>query len=448
MASIARMVKLLIVIWLLTVISAKIANLVVGDSPADLLHIYGICVTLIVLMTFSTRYIFYKDPYKRASRNPAALAARPLVTCMVAVHNEEKVIRQCINSLLDQTYDNKEIVFVNDRSTDGTAAILDSYASQGLIKVIHLEKNLGKKRALGRAMLEAKGELFAFSDSDSIWAPDAIEKIVAVFANDVNVGAVSGHCRALNADENFITKVQDSWYEGQFSIRKAFESAFESVTCVSGPLAVFRRAAVYNYVPAWENDQFLGQEFRFATDRTMTGFVLGSREIGEKLKAKYADSPFIARENYPTREWKVLYCKSARSWTVVPDTFERVLKQQIRWKKSFIRNTFFTGTFYWRKPLPTALLYYLHILFVTLGPLITLRHIILLPLSGDILSPFIYLGGIIMIGFCFGVAARMEAKDCKYWAYRPFMSVFSTLVLSWLIYYSAMTIKKMVWSRA
>jgi cellulose synthase/poly-beta-1,6-N-acetylglucosamine synthase-like glycosyltransferase len=94
-------------------------------------------------------------------------------------------------------------------------------------------------------MLAARGDIFAFTDSDSVWARDAIEKIVPIFNHDPEVGAVSGHCRALNANSTLLTRIQDTWYEGQFSIRKACESVFGAVTCVSGPLAVFRREAVY-----------------------------------------------------------------------------------------------------------------------------------------------------------------------------------------------------------
>jgi hypothetical protein len=60
---------------------------------------------------------------------------------------------------------------------------------------------------------------------------------VPIFLADAEIGAVSGHCRALNGDRNLLTKIQDSWYEGQYSVRKAFESVFGAVTCVSGPLA-------------------------------------------------------------------------------------------------------------------------------------------------------------------------------------------------------------------
>lgn len=413
------------------------------------LYIYGVLVTLVLLINFYYAIFKYEDPAitaKKIIRQKPTSQKKPLVSCMVAVYNEEKIIEDCILSLANQTYQNKEIIFVNDGSTDKTAEILDYYANKGLIKVIH-QKNAGKKRALGRAMREAKGEIFAFSDSDSVWAPDAIEKIVPIFMAFPDIGGVSGHFRLKNSATNILTRAQDAWAEGQFSIRKAFESYFGAVTCVSGPLAVFRKSAIYNYIPAWEQDTFLGQEFKFATDRTLTGFLLGNKYIGEKLKQKYHNDDCVKKIDYPIKDWKVVYSKSAKAWTVLPDNFKSLLKQHIRWKKSFIRNTFFTGSFYWHKPFLAALAYYLHVVFVLVGPFIAFRHIIYLPIRGDIWGAILYILGIIFIGFMFGLAYKIENKEDHIWIYRPIMSILSTLILSWLIFYSALTIKKMVWHR-
>jgi len=442
----SKFIVILIVLSLFTIIIGKLwFN---QNSPNLVLYFYGILVSSVTLLVFLITYTSYKDPYFEAQKIPKSKKKNYSVTCMVAVRNEEIIIEKCIQSLINQTYKKKEIIFVNDASTDNTKAVLDEYANKGLIKVIYLEENVGKKKALAKAMLQAKGEIFAFSDSDSVWAPDALEKVVDVFNLDELIGAVSGHCRALNGDKNLITKIQDSWYEGQFSIRKAFESVFGSVTCVSGPLAVFRKSAIFNYIPAWENDKFLGQEFKFATDRTLTGFVLCAKSIGKKLKRKYSDSPFIKAENFPERSWKVLYCKSARSWTEVPDTFRKMLRQQIRWKKSFIRNSFFTGKHYWKKPLPVSFVYYMHIAFVLVGPLIAFRHLIYLPIQGNLFSAFLYIAGVLFLGFTFGLAYKVEHKNCHKWIYRPLMSLMSTMVLSWLIFYSALTIRNNKWLRS
>jgi cellulose synthase/poly-beta-1,6-N-acetylglucosamine synthase-like glycosyltransferase len=418
-----------------------------GVEAYRFIFIYGLLVTAVPLTAFYVAFKKYKDPSLMAEESPENNRPDYLVSCLVAVRNEETIIEQCIESLINSIYENREIIIVNDASTDRTKDILDEYHRKGLIEAIHLEKNVGKKRALAKAILRSKGEIIAFSDSDSVLATDAISKIVEAFRADSLIGAVSGHCRALNANKNLLTKIQDSWYEGQFSVRKAFESVYGCVSCVSGPLAVFRREAIFNFIPAWENDSFLGQEFKFATDRTLTGFVLGGNTIGDKLKRKYMSSPFVCDTDYPTLNWKVVYSKSARAWTEVPDSFKKLIEQQIRWKKSFIRNMFFTGAFYWRKPFLPAFVYYVHIIFVLLGPFIAFRHLVFLPLQGNPYSLLLYLGGIALMGSMFGLACKYENKNCRMWIYRPLMSLLSTLVLSWLIFYSIFTIKKMTWVR-
>src|SRR5581483_8658844 len=355
-------------------------------------------------------------------------------------------IEQCVTSIVAQTYGNKEVIIIDDGSTDGTRALLLRLAAQHPITVIPLEENVGKKKALSVGVLAATGSIYAFSDSDSVWAPDAVARCVLILDKRSDVGAVSGHCRALNASRNLLTKIQDSWYEGQFSIRKAFESAFGVVTCVSGPLAVFRKAAIYNYIPAWEADNFLGQEFRFATDRMLTGFVLVGAHVGEKLKQEYAHTPFLDEE-FPARDWKILYCRSARSWTVVPDTFGKLVRQQIRWKKSFVRSIFFTGRYYWRKPFVPALAYYLHVLFVLAGPFVAFRHLVYVPVHGNAESAFLYLAGIVVVGSMFGLAHWRVEPGSSHWIYRPLMSLISTTLLSWLLIYSLFTIKRMRWAR-
>ena len=56
--------------------------------------------------------------------------------------------------------------------------------------------------------------------------------------------------------------------------------------------------------------------------------------------------------------------------------------------------------------------------------------------------------GSLLVGFSFGLAYKLENKDSHRWVYRPLMSLFSTLILSWLIFYSTITIRRMIWSRA
>lgn len=435
------------IIFLLVVFLANKFLVLSYDGIRPLL-VYGILVLSIHLMVFSHAILKYRDLAK--TKSPLAFfpyRKLPTVSCMVAVHNEEDFISKCLDSIYDQTYPKLEVIVVNDASTDKTLAVLKKYKKEkhSDLVIIDLKKNLGKKSALCHAMARAKGTIFAHTDSDSKWDTHAIARVVRIMMNYPDVGAVSGHGRAQNAGTNLITKMQDAWMEGQFSIRKAFESSYGSVTCVSGPLAVFRKEAVYNLLPLWENDTFLGQEFRFATDRTLTALTLGSKHFHKKILKKYEGSKFLKRI-YEPRNWKVVYSKSSRSVTIVPDNVRSFMKQQARWKKSFVRNVFFNSPFFWKRPLPVAFLFYAHIIFVFLAPVIV-ASILFLPSQNYVASLFYYVASVSFIGLLFGATLRLEDKTCKYWYYRPVMSLVSSLVLSWLIIYSAITIKKMRWHR-
>ena len=371
----------------------------------------------------------------------------PAVSIVVPVYNTGSFLPRCLASLERQTFQDKEVILVDDGSTDGTTEVLARLVDEYGIMVLPLEKNVGKKNALVMAARYASGDVIAFSDSDCYLAADALGRCVDALVRHPELGAVSGHARASNADESFFTRTQDVWYEGQFRVAKAAEAVFGTVTCVSGPLAVFRREAIYNYLPAWAGDRFLGGEFRFATDRQLTGYVLCQRWAGRKLKQQYADSPFVTQERHPERLWRVGYVESAKVWTTVPAAVQPFFKQQVRWKKSFIRNLFFTGKYMWRRGVGPALLYYGHALWVLLAPFMAGRHLIWAPLNGLWFLTMLYLCGIILKGTAWGIAFKLDNRSSVRWRYRPLMSLVSSLFLAWLLPYSLLTIRRGVWSR-
>jgi len=434
-----RMLAVAALLPLTVILAVKAASL----GTQTLVNAYGIGVLSATIFVMYVAFGNYRDP----SRDAVELVDRPLVTCLLAVRDDVEIIEATVRSLLTQTYGNCEVIVVDDQSTDGTTELLADLARELPFTLLALDRNVGKKRALVHAVGHAAGDYFVFTDSDCILAEDAVERCMLAFQAHPRIGAVSGHARALNSDTNLLTRVQDVWYDGQFGVSKAAESVFRSVTCVSGPLAAFRREAIFNYLPAWAGDRFLGGEFRFATDRQLTGYVLGQYWIGKRLKSRFAESPFVTSVDYPERKWGVAYVASARSWTHVPDTFSRMVRQQVRWKKSFIRNLFFTGSFYWRRGVLAALLFYGHALWVLLAPLLAFRHIVWLPLHGQFLLTALYLGGVLLKGAIWGLAYRFQNRGDGRWIYRPLMSLLSATVLSGMLVYSALTLRRSVWSR-
>jgi cellulose synthase/poly-beta-1,6-N-acetylglucosamine synthase-like glycosyltransferase len=435
----------------LIAILAWTAPRVIGDA---FLAMYGLAVLSGTILIFYIAFTRYEDPSDpltplQPNRDHApVLAPVPRVSFLVAVHNEEDMIEQCVRSIAGSDYPNLEVIVVDDASTDGTADVLRRLTDNLGITVLSLAYNVGKKRALAEAAGVATGEVFAFTDSDCVLAPDALRRCVMALVRNPGLGAVSGHARALNDRETLLTRITDSWMEGSFRITKAAEATFGTVSCVSGPLAVFRRDAIYNYFPAWAHDRFVGVEFRFATDRQLTGYVLGQRWKGRRLKRRYGDSAFVRDVDYPERRWRVGYVRSAHVLTKNPARLRPLLRQRIRWQKSFIRNACFTSSFMWRRGLGPSVLFYGHCLWVVAAPVMAVRHWIWAPLNGLYFVTFLYLCGILMKSSAWALAYRIDNRGDPRWRYRILMGFVSSFLLAWLLPYAALTLRRGRWNRS
>ena len=106
----------------------------------------------------------------------------PLVSVIVPARDEERDIEQAVRGLLSQTYPEIEVIVVNDRSVDGTSAILERLAHPRLTVITGEEPPpgwLGKPWALEQGRRRAKGELLLFVDADVIYRPDAVGRMMA-----------------------------------------------------------------------------------------------------------------------------------------------------------------------------------------------------------------------------------------------------------------------------
>lgn len=101
-----------------------------------------------------------------------------LVSIIMPSWNTERFIAEAIQSVIDQTYQNWELLIVDDCSTDNTDEVVASFKDDR-IKYFHNEKNSGAALTRNRAMREARGEWIAFLDSDDLWMPEKLEKQIA-----------------------------------------------------------------------------------------------------------------------------------------------------------------------------------------------------------------------------------------------------------------------------
>lgn len=106
----------------------------------------------------------------------------PLISIIIPVYNVEKYLRQCMDSVLEQSYPNIEVVLVDDGSKDSSGIICDEYAAKdNRVKVIH-KANGGLSDARNIGLESSTGELITYIDSDDYWAADnCLERIINLF---------------------------------------------------------------------------------------------------------------------------------------------------------------------------------------------------------------------------------------------------------------------------
>jgi cellulose synthase/poly-beta-1,6-N-acetylglucosamine synthase-like glycosyltransferase len=170
----------------------------------------------------------------------------PHVTLIVAAHNEESVIERRIGNLrsLDYPTDRLEIVVTSDASTDAT----EELAQRADARVVRNPRG-GKVAAQNHAVRETAGEVVAFTDANSTWAPDALRRLVRSFA-DPDVAYV---CGRLNVQADDGRNQEGLYWRYELGVRAA-ESRVDSVTGGNGSIYAVRRSDYVEVDPRFGHD--------------------------------------------------------------------------------------------------------------------------------------------------------------------------------------------------
>ena len=145
-----------------------------------------------------------------------------MISVIVPVYNVEKYLRKCIESIINQTYKELEIILVDDKSTDTSGDICDDLAKEDIrIKVIHKNKNEGLGYARNTALDIVKGEYVTFVDSDDYLDEDAIE-VMHNAIQEKQVDACIGGFKRVSDDEIITKKV--TYREEEFRGREEVDN--------------------------------------------------------------------------------------------------------------------------------------------------------------------------------------------------------------------------------
>lgn len=106
----------------------------------------------------------------------------PTVSVVIPTYNRAHLLKRAIQSVLNQTYQDFELIIVNDGSTDETEEVIKTFADDRISYIRH-DKNRGMSIALNSGLERARGEFIAFQDSDDEWIPNKLERQMEVFKN-------------------------------------------------------------------------------------------------------------------------------------------------------------------------------------------------------------------------------------------------------------------------
>jgi len=237
----------------------------------------------------------------------------PTFSIVVPVKNEEKVIGRLLDALAKLNYpaDKKEIIVVEDGSTDGTLDICAKYAKErnANLKVLHKPFSNGKPSALNYGTKHARGEIIGIFDADSLPARDSLLNVCKYF-EDFGVAAVQGRTLSINSEENMLTKFlsyeEAVWYEAYLRGKDVLD------------LFVHLRGSC----------QFIRRDVLEKLNGFDENVLSEDMEISARLTEK---------------GHKIRYASDVRSWQESPGDLKQLFRQRTRWFRGTMEVAFRYG---------------------------------------------------------------------------------------------------------
>ncbi|KAI8819788.1 nucleotide-diphospho-sugar transferase [Chytriomyces cf. hyalinus JEL632] len=251
-----------------------------------------------------------------------------------------------------------------------------------------LQTHGGKRHAMYtgfKALLEvAHVESVMVTDSDTDLHPDSMKELSFTLLSSPDVGAVTGDVKIMNPN-SWVAFLSSLRYWFAFNIERGAQSFFRCVTCVSGPLGVYRSEVVRQVLEPWVTQTFLWNKCTYGDDRHLTNLTLRTGA-------------------------KVLYTHHASCLTETPLTFFRWITQQTRWSKSFFREFLFSIPAIHRQSLWMSY----ELFFQALYPFVLIFAINLVLWKGTLLQLIMWANMVLFIGILKSVVAVILTKDAKF----------------------------------
>ena len=229
------------------------------------------------------------------------------VSVVMAAYNPGRFIKPAIESLLQQTYENIEVIIINDGSTDDTAERVKPYLSDSRVRYFEQE-NAGQTIAKNNGIKKATGELIGFLDADDFFALNKLELQVPLFDTDPKIGVVYSNTSGINEHGQLIFSRANSFkcYSGDITEQLFYRNFVPFSTALVRKEAL-DRAGLFDESIAmgidWELWLRLSMEYDFYhIDESLLFYRQWEGQMSHKWKERYEWAEHIMNqflERYP-----------------------------------------------------------------------------------------------------------------------------------------------------
>jgi biofilm PGA synthesis N-glycosyltransferase PgaC len=227
------------------------------------------------------------------------------VTILVAAYNEAESIASTLSGIFLQEYPaNIYVIVINDGSKDNTADVVrELLPLHSNLRLIDLEKNVGKAAALNHGLKETTTDIVISIDADSYILKSGIRYIVGRYLSDpVDTRAVAGQILIRNSRKNWITKAQEWDYFLGIATTKRIQSLFQGTLVAQGAFSLYDRKTIVD-LGGWP--EMVGE------DIVLTWRILSAG-------------------------YRVGHAENALAFTDCPDTLKKFIRQRQRWSRGLI----------------------------------------------------------------------------------------------------------------
>ena len=225
----------------------------------------------------------------------------PKVDILLATYNGEKYIKEQVESILNQTYENIQIIISDDCSTDKTRQVLKKYENNEKIKIFYQEKNLGYVKNFEFLLKQVESNLYMLSDQDDVWKKEKVEKSVEKIESE-KLDLVFGDLEVVDENLNTLYKSYNRYMHLIHKIKK-YQKDYRLqylYNCMTGCTIISRKNWIDKVLPFPTNSKYMIHDYWLGLVIALNGkvgyieepYILyrqhGKNQVGSKKASKTA----------------------------------------------------------------------------------------------------------------------------------------------------------------